>query len=151
AVSAMLVWRLQVWFPWLVICAVQIPCALACAALGHSRRLAREKETLKRDVALAESVARLPQRLSESDSAARSTTPDAAYTPVALPAEESAPPAIPNHQLVRRIGRGAYGEVWLARDEIGTYHAVKIVYLRSFSSAAPYEREFRGIQKFTPI
>jgi serine/threonine protein kinase len=53
--------------------------------------------------------------------------------------------------LIRSIGRGSYGEVWLARDEIGSFHAVKVVYRRGFTSAAPYDREFHGIQKFTPI
>jgi len=149
--SAWVAWQMHVWFPWLVLCVVEIPCALVCSILAQTRRLAREKETLERDVALAESVARLPQMFTESDSVASPTTPDLAYTPIETPTPEYEPPPIPNHQLLRRIGRGAYGEVWLARDEIGTYHAVKIVYLRSFASAAPYEREFRGIQKFTPI
>ncbi len=52
---------------------------------------------------------------------------------------------------MRSIGKGAYGEVWLARDVIGTYHAVKIVYRKTFSENGPFDREFRGIQKFTPI
>jgi len=63
----------------------------------------------------------------------------------------AAGPQIPDHQLVRCIGQGAYGEVWLARDIIGSYHAVKIVYRKSFSNDGPIEREFKGIQKFTPI
>lgn len=41
--------------------------------------------------------------------------------------------------------------MWLARNVIGTHHAVKIVYRSAFSSSAPFEREFNGIQKFTPI
>jgi serine/threonine protein kinase len=53
--------------------------------------------------------------------------------------------------MVRQIGRGAYGEVWLARDVIGTFHAVKVVYRHSFTSDLPFEREFRGMQKYTPI
>src|SRR6266571_5482584 len=62
-----------------------------------------------------------------------------------------APPQIPDHELLRRVGEGAYGEVWLARNVMGTYRAVKIVYRRSFSDERPYEREFAGIKKFEPI
>src|SRR5437660_6106165 len=63
----------------------------------------------------------------------------------------SVPPQIPDHELLRRVGEGAYGEVWLARNVMGTYRAVKIVYRRSFSDDRPYEREFAGIKKFEPI
>src|SRR5438445_12822086 len=63
----------------------------------------------------------------------------------------SAPPQIPDHELLRRVGEGAYGEVWLARNVMGTYRAVKIVYRRSFSDDRPYEREFAGIKRFEPI
>jgi len=58
---------------------------------------------------------------------------------------------VPDHELLRRIGGGAYGEVWLARNVMGTYRAVKIVYRKTFSNDRPYEREFTGIQKFEPI
>ena len=63
------------------------------------------------------------------------------------------PPSIdiPNHQLLRCIGRGSYGEVWLARSSMGMYRAVKIVYRSSFDSARPFERELSGIRKFEPI
>src|SRR5438874_12173253 len=62
-----------------------------------------------------------------------------------------APPQIPDHELLRRVGEGAYGEVWLAKNVMGTYRAMKIVYRRSFSDERPYEREFAGIKKFEPI
>ncbi len=39
-----------------------------------------------------------------------------------------APPQVPDHELIRRIGQGAYGEVWLARNALGTWRAAKIVY-----------------------
>jgi eukaryotic-like serine/threonine-protein kinase len=41
--------------------------------------------------------------------------------------------------------------VWLARNTIGVFHAVKIVQRSDFPSDIPYEREFKGIQKFMPI
>ena len=65
--------------------------------------------------------------------------------------EPPAPPVIPDHQLLRQVGEGSYGEIWLARNIIGTYRAVKIVYRARFDDAQPYEREFKGIQKFEPI
>src|ERR1051326_480268 len=60
-------------------------------------------------------------------------------------------PTVPDHELIRRIGRGSYGEVWLARNIMGGYRAVKIVYRESFDSDRPYEREFHGIRQFEPI
>src|SRR5688572_27896634 len=61
------------------------------------------------------------------------------------------PPQIPDHELLCLIGRGAYGEVWLARNTIGTLRAVKIVHSQSFQRAEHFEREFRGLLKFEPI
>lgn len=60
-------------------------------------------------------------------------------------------PVVPDHELLRRIGGGSYGEVWLAKNVVGTFRAVKIVYRDSFSDSRPYEREYRGIQKFEPV
>jgi hypothetical protein len=37
------------------------------------------------------------------------------------------PPLVPHHQVVRPIGRGSYGEIWLARSLTGAWRAVKIV------------------------
>src|SRR3569832_407063 len=36
---------------------------------------------------------------------------------------------IPDFQLLRRIGSGAYGEVWLARAITGALRVVKVVWL----------------------
>src|SRR5947208_6984311 len=60
-------------------------------------------------------------------------------------------PRIADHELLRCIGRGSYGEVWLARSIMGAYRAVKIVYRETFEHERPFEREFAGIQKFEPI
>src|SRR5437899_4123394 len=61
------------------------------------------------------------------------------------------PLLIPDHELIRCIGRGSYGEVWLARNIMGTYRAIKIVYRATFDSDRPYDREFEGLRKFEPI
>ena len=61
------------------------------------------------------------------------------------------PPPVPDHQLLRRIGRGSYGTVWLARNMLGMHRAVKIVYRKSFKDERPFKRELSGIQKFEPI
>src|SRR5215510_12175167 len=61
------------------------------------------------------------------------------------------PVPIPDHQLLRRIGRGSYGEVWLARNMMGMYRAVKTVYRKWFDDVRPFERELSGIRKFEPI
>jgi serine/threonine protein kinase/WD40 repeat protein len=63
----------------------------------------------------------------------------------------NSPPTIPDHTLLRPIGRGAYGEVWLARNVMGALRAVKIVERRQFDSDRPYEREFAGIQRYEPV
>jgi WD40 repeat protein len=66
-------------------------------------------------------------------------------------APEGSVPAIPDHQMLRRIGRGSYGDVWLARTLTGSFRAVKIIYRDWFETAKPFERELAGIRKFEPI
>jgi serine/threonine protein kinase len=61
------------------------------------------------------------------------------------------PPKIPDHELLRCIGQGSYGEVWLARSVLGEFRAIKVVYRQTFEHERPYEREFEGIRKFEPI
>src|ERR1017187_9946605 len=60
-------------------------------------------------------------------------------------------PSIPDHRLLKCIGRGSYGDVWLARNMMGEYRAIKIVYRDSFREQRPFERELSGIRKFEPI
>jgi len=63
----------------------------------------------------------------------------------------SAPPRAADHEILKLIGSGSYGGVWLARSAAGQLRAVKVVQRSRFSSERPYEREFTGIRQFEPI
>jgi formylglycine-generating enzyme required for sulfatase activity/serine/threonine protein kinase len=56
-------------------------------------------------------------------------------------------PDIPDHDLIRSIGRGAYGEIWLAKTLTGGFRAIKVV----FPEPELAYREFDGIRAFEPI
>jgi serine/threonine protein kinase len=58
---------------------------------------------------------------------------------------------IPDYTLLKRIGSGAYGEVWLAQSVTGALRAVKIVWREDFDLTRTFHREFLGIQQFEPI
>ncbi len=60
-------------------------------------------------------------------------------------------PSIPDHEVLRKIGGGAYGEVWLARGVTGALRAVKVVWREDFEDIRSFEREFEGILKFEPM
>ncbi len=60
-------------------------------------------------------------------------------------------PQIPDYELLRVIGRGSYGEIWLARGLTGALRAVKIVHRKTFESERAFNREFSGMSAFEPI
>lgn len=68
-----------------------------------------------------------------------------------MPARNRPHPTIPDHEVLRIIGGGAYGEVWLARAVTGAMRAVKVVWREDFEDERGFEREFEGILKFEPI
>ncbi len=68
-----------------------------------------------------------------------------------MPTENRPFPTIPDHEVLRKIGGGAYGEVWLARGVTGALRAVKVVWRQDFEDERTFEREFEGILKYEPI
>ncbi len=64
---------------------------------------------------------------------------------------EGAVPEIADHEILRIIGTGAYGEVWLARTVTGAHRAVKVVWREDFEDERSFIREFEGILQYEPI
>ncbi|PTY07448.1 hypothetical protein DB347_09110 [Opitutaceae bacterium EW11] len=60
-------------------------------------------------------------------------------------------PRIPDLELLRQIGQGSYGDVWLARGVTGLLRAVKVVRRDHFTDPEPFEREFRGLTQFAAL
>ena len=60
-------------------------------------------------------------------------------------------PDIPEHELLRCIGTGSYGQVWLARSSTGSWRAVKVVWRSLFLDERPFEREWTGVRRFEPL
>jgi CHASE2 domain-containing sensor protein len=165
--AILLVWQTRLWIPWLAMAAVQIPVALGWSVLAHTKQLFREKKSLEQALALAQRGEASPLAAVNGELASvNSSRGETPRRPDVDPffrkafgsdqygtvADDGKPqPVIADHELLRCIGGGAYGKVWLARDIIGTFHAVKVVYRDNFKDARPLEREFNGLKKFTPI
>lgn len=71
--------------------------------------------------------------------------PKARVTPE-VPQEAS--PIVPGHTLLRCIGKGSYGEVWLALNPMRKWTAVKLVRRRPEDDGRAYEQEFRGLVRY---
>jgi CHASE2 domain-containing sensor protein/class 3 adenylate cyclase len=149
---AVQVWFTGIWFPWMVPAAAQIPAAVVWSVVVRTRLLTDEERRLRKALksrrpapAAEAGESRIPAegtRVMNADEHARAAGRAAAASTV---------PPIPDHSMVRAIGKGAYGEVWLAEDIIGKPKAVKLIRRAAFADAGPFEREFKGLQKYTPI
>lgn len=64
---------------------------------------------------------------------------------------ESAPERVGDHTLHRVIGRGGYGEVWLAENLFGDPRAMKVVRYAPGGIERAHERELEGVRRFEPV
>jgi CHASE2 domain-containing sensor protein len=117
------------WFPWLIVAGGQLPCALAFVLL-------------------------LPAKAPAPPAAAPQPEParPPAGTIVLQFAEERLPDA-PEYEIFSPpIGQGGFGKVWIVRNAIGQWQALKAVYQAKFgSNTKPYEAEFNGLQRYKPV
>ncbi len=111
------------WFPWLIIIGAQIPCACVWAWASAGRSPLPEKKAVPKDKTIR------------------------------LQFPEETAPDIPNYELIDPpFGKGGFGKVWIARNAIGQWQAVKAVYQSNFGDdTKPYEAEFNGIKRYKPV
>lgn len=119
------------WFPWLVIAGGQMPCALAWAFVIRVFQVNELRSQL----------------IQSSHRRGQTSTPQVVISP---PFQQ---PDAPDYELLNPpFGHGAYGKVWLARNAVGQWQALKVIYLSSFAgNVEPYDREFNGIKRFKPV
>ena len=132
-VAAILVYHFSnIWFPWLVIVGGQIPLALAWGLIVNRRGTVAAQ--LTRTDVIGE--------VASSGSDQMTTQLHIGGVPEITDYKLYDPP----------IGGGAYGTVWLARNAVGQWQALKVVHQAKFGKdLKPYEREFRGIERYKPI
>ena len=119
------------WFPWLIVAGGQVPCALAYSLIFVKA------------------------------SAKPVPTPEPASAPAPGPANASCPKISRGKAALTRpvlvfwktsSQPGGFGKVWIVRNAIGQWQALKAVYQSKFGdNTKPYEAEFNGIQRFKPV
>jgi len=150
------VWTTGVWFPWMVFSCAQMPVALAWLAGARwvsVRRGPRRTSATPRNEGQHVAAERRDGEAREGRKATSAIGGRAVDSAAGGRAEGAAGAEVKvaDYQLIRAIGRGAYGTVWLARDAVGNLRALKVVERKSFREARPYEREFEGIRHFMPL
>ena len=116
------------WFPWLIIVGGQVPCALAWAFFSP-----------------APIIGKLPVPAKVEERTPNKT--------IRLSFPEEALPDAPEYEVITpEIGKGGFGKVWIARNAIGQWQALKAVYESSFNgNRGPYEAEFKGLRRYKPV
>lgn len=140
--SISFIWLRRTWFDWVLVAGVQIPLAWASSALLYTRALIRKNESIPSELPTLEENKALP--------VSRPPPPHLVPLPhvYAGSAQEL---IIPDYQLLKNVGEGSFGEVWLARSLTSGYRAIKVVHRKNFSNARPFEREFEGVKNFAEI
>ena len=148
------VWWTGTWFPWLIPVGGQLPLALAwCIVLRLERGASASAAVPMPEVAVPEPGIPRPIGTGIESTSANTVTATRASPRTSGPPHGSPVPGsvLAEHTLLRVVGSGGYGEVWLASNALGERRAIKIVYRGSFADERPFEREFEGIRKFSPL
>jgi CHASE2 domain-containing sensor protein/class 3 adenylate cyclase len=120
----------NIWFPWLVFAGGQIPGALLMAVLPLSYAKTKTLPDIPPEEAETQTITSLPTERETSDV-----------------------PEVPEYDLFTpHFGEGGFGKVWLAKNAVGQWQAVKAVYLSKFdNNPRPYESEFNALIKYKPV
>ena len=131
-VSVAAIWLSQAtnyWFPWLVVVGGQAPCALVWALIG----------------------APLPAREVVVPPISIPAVPGPEAEPMQIAGRADLPDS-DDYEIFHLLGEGSFGKVWLVRNAVNQWQALKAVYLARFgSNTKPYEREFNGIRRYKPV
>jgi serine/threonine protein kinase len=58
---------------------------------------------------------------------------------------------IPDHELLRQIGKGGFGQVWLARTVTEGFRALKIIDRSTFGNSGIFTKEFEALKTFESL
>lgn len=118
------------WFPWLIVVGGQLPCALLWAVFNPAPSVQTATVPMKTKTIPLDPARTFRLELPEED------LPDA-----------------PEYEIVTpEVGKGGFGKVWIVRNAIGQWQALKAVYESNFNgNRGPYEAEFKGIQRYKPV